>query len=203
MQSYLHAVSACIFSSFFAHDWPVLVFHMCSCALSDLRPDVVLLSMRPANFRFYTVHLDRAPYTNRIRMIDLSRQKELSMGEQNYRHLLASHRVLPAQHAASQLVQKVGTRIAATANLEGVHWEFSVLDSPVINAACLPGGKVVVFRGLLELFEYDEAALAVVLAHEAGHVVARHAAEQLGFLKVLLWLEFGINIIYNARSSRF
>jgi len=56
-----------------------------------------------------------------------------------------------------------------------------------VNAACLPGGKVVVFKGLLDLFKHDETALAVVLCHEAGHVIARHGAEQLGFANLLLW----------------
>jgi len=56
-----------------------------------------------------------------------------------------------------------------------IEWECQVLDSPMlsdfkqVNAACLPGGKVVVFRGLLDLFRYDETALAVVLSHEAGN----------------------------------
>jgi predicted Zn-dependent protease len=132
-------------------------------------------------------------------MIDLSRDKELAIGEHNYRQLLASHRTLPEQHPASKLVKKVGARIAAASNLKGLAWEFQVLDSPQVNAACLPGGKVVVFRGLLDLFSSDETALAVVLAHEAGHVIARHAAEQLAFMNCLLWVEFAVNIIFNAR----
>jgi predicted Zn-dependent protease len=148
---------------------------------------------------YYVFHLDRAPFTNRIRMIDLSREKELAIGAANYRSLLASHPVLPDSHPASKLVQKVGYRIAAVAGLGGLVWEFKVLDSPMVNAACLPGGKVVVFRGLLDLYNYDETALAVVLAHEAGHVVARHAAEQLGFANLLLWAEFAVNIVFNAR----
>lgn len=44
-----------------------------------------------------------------------------------------------------------------------------------------------VFKGLLDLFKHDETALAVVLCHEAGHVIARHGAEQLGFANLLLW----------------
>jgi predicted Zn-dependent protease len=93
-------------------------------------------------------------------MIDLSRQKELAMGADNYRRLLAGNPVLPPQHPASQLVHKVGSKIAAAASLDGTQWEFKVIDSPTVNAACLPGGKVVVFRGLLDLFKHDETALA-------------------------------------------
>ncbi len=82
------------------------------------------------------------------------------MGVDNYRRLLASNPVLPEQHPASQLVRKVGSQIAAAASLDGTQWEFKVIDSPTVNAACLPGGKVVVFRGLLDLFKHDETALA-------------------------------------------
>ena len=159
----------------------------------------VLVAVPGSLVLYCLTHLDRAPYTNRIRMIDLSRDRELAMGADNYRRLLASHPVLPTDHPASKLVARVGSRIAAAAAANcGGAWDFKVLDSPVINAVCLPGGKVVVFRGLLELFKYNESALAVVIAHEAGHVVARHAAEQLAFLNVLLGLEFAANVVFNA-----
>jgi predicted Zn-dependent protease len=93
-------------------------------------------------------------------MIDLSRQKELAMGADSYRRLLEGKPVLPDAHPTSNLVRKVGSQIAAAAGLEGTQWEFKVVDSPTVNAACLPGGKVVVFRGLLDLFKNDETALA-------------------------------------------
>ena len=161
----------------------------------------VLIAAVPSSLLlYYLSHLDRAPFTNRLRMIDLSRDKEIAMGAHDYRRLLASHPVLSSQHPATKLVQKVGARVAAAADL-GYSWEFQVLDSPIVNAACLPGGKVVVYRGLLELFKYDESALAVVLAHEAGHVVARHAAEQLGFFNILLWAESLVNIVCSPSPS--
>jgi predicted Zn-dependent protease len=93
-------------------------------------------------------------------MIDLSRQKELAMGADSYRRLLEGKPVLPDAHPTSKLVRKVGSQIAAAAGLEGMQWEFKVVDSPTVNAACLPGGKGVVFRGLLDLFKHDESALA-------------------------------------------
>ena len=79
------------------------------------------------------MHLDRAPYTKRVRMIDLSREKELAMGQHQFRNLLSSHTVLPQRHPASQLVKKVGTRIAAVADLD-VAWEFHVVDSPTVSS---------------------------------------------------------------------
>ncbi|CAK9169008.1 unnamed protein product [Ilex paraguariensis] len=65
-----------------------------------------------------------------------------------------------------------------TRHLEGLNWEVLVVDEPVINAFCLPGGKIVMFTGLLQHFRLAEE-IATVLEHEVGHAVARHAAEKL------------------------
>jgi metalloendopeptidase OMA1, mitochondrial len=148
---------------------------------------------------YYFFHLDRAPFTGRIRMIDMSREREYELGTANFRALLAHQVVLPDTHPASIMVRRVGMRIASASGLEQLPWDFRVVDSPIVNAACLPGGKVVVFTGLLELFEYREDALAVVLAHEAAHALARHSAEQLGFAQLLLWAEFAVNLVFHAR----
>ncbi|PSS33129.1 Mitochondrial metalloendopeptidase [Actinidia chinensis var. chinensis] len=63
-----------------------------------------------------------------------------------------------------------------TGHLEGLNWEVLVVNEPVVNAFCLPGGKIVVFTGLLEHFRTD-AEIATIIGHEVGHAVARHAAE--------------------------
>ncbi|CAN6480320.1 unnamed protein product [Victoria cruziana] len=64
----------------------------------------------------------------------------------------------------------------ATQHLEGLNWEVIVVNEPVVNAFCLPGGKIVVFTGLLNHFKSD-AEIATVISHEVGHAIARHAAE--------------------------
>ncbi|KAF5743580.1 hypothetical protein HS088_TW08G00164 [Tripterygium wilfordii] len=67
---------------------------------------------------------------------------------------------------------------ATTSHLEGLNWEVLVVNEPVVNAFCLPGGKIVVFTGLLEHFRTD-AEIATILGHEVGHAVARHSAEMI------------------------
>ncbi|XP_021730195.1 uncharacterized protein LOC110697159 [Chenopodium quinoa] len=67
---------------------------------------------------------------------------------------------------------------ANTEHLEGMNWEVLVVDEPVVNAFCLPGGKIVVFTGLLKYFNSD-VEVATIIGHEVGHVVARHSAEQI------------------------
>ncbi|CAN6253371.1 unnamed protein product [Urochloa humidicola] len=65
-----------------------------------------------------------------------------------------------------------------TGHLDGLNWEVIVVRDDIVNAMCLPGGKIVVFTGLLDKFRAD-AEVATVLGHEVGHAIARHAAEQI------------------------
>ncbi len=82
--------------------------------------------------------------------------------------------------AANERVRRVGQRIADAVGdaLPGAKWEFVVFDDPkTVNAFALPGGKVGVYTGLLEL-AMNDAELAIVMGHEIGHVTARHGAER-------------------------
>ena len=112
------------------------------------------------------------------------------MGNAIFKAMLDSDdcETLPPEHDDTKLVASVGRRIAQVTGLPDYEWEFVVVRSPVINAFCLPGGKVVVNTGLLESIrrdrriggpELEEVKLAVVLAHEVGHAVARHVAESV------------------------
>ncbi|KAI3517614.1 hypothetical protein L1887_16829 [Cichorium endivia] len=82
--------------------------------------------------------------------------------------------------------------ISATGHLEGLNWEVLVVNDHVVNAFCLPGGKIVVFTGLLEHFRTDEE-IATIIGHEVAHAVARHAAEQI---TKNLWFTIGQLILY-------
>lgn len=66
----------------------------------------------------------------------------------------------------------------STHHLDGLNWEVLVVDDKMVNAFCLPGGKIMVFTGLLKAFPSD-AEIATVISHEVGHCVARHVAEGL------------------------
>ncbi|KAL7590039.1 uncharacterized protein LOC111904027 [Lactuca sativa] len=81
---------------------------------------------------------------------------------------------------------------SATGHLEGLNWEVLVVNDHVVNAFCLPGGKIVVFTGLLEHFRTDEE-IATIIGHEVAHAVARHAAEQI---TKNLWFTIGQLILY-------
>ncbi|MGQ0627187.1 MAG: M48 family metalloprotease [Phycisphaerales bacterium] len=78
-------------------------------------------------------------------------------------------------------VTQIGQRMAALTEADNpkLPWEFTILDSAVINAFALPGGKVFISRGLLERMT-NESQLAGVLGHEIGHVTAQHTARRIG-----------------------
>ncbi|GAA0156286.1 metalloprotease [Lithospermum erythrorhizon] len=97
--------------------------------------------------------------------------------------------------------------LAATGHLEGLNWEVVVVNEPVVNAFCLPGGKIVVFTGLLEHFRSDNE-IATIVGHEVAHAVARHSAEgitkNLWFAIVQLVLyQFVMPDLVNTISSLF
>jgi predicted Zn-dependent protease len=62
--------------------------------------------------------------------------------------------------------------------VEGFQWEFNVVNDPSVNAWCMPGGKVVVYTGILPVTQ-DETSLAVVMGHEIAHAIARHGNERM------------------------
>ncbi|MES1225217.1 MAG: M48 family metallopeptidase, partial [Bacteroidota bacterium] len=70
------------------------------------------------------------------------------------------------------------TSIGKASVLDGYQWEYNLVDSKEVNAWCMPGGKIVVYTGLLP-FTQSEAALAIVLGHEITHALANHGNERL------------------------
>ena len=109
-----------------------------------------------------------------------------------YRSFLSQNKVLSGTvNKDAEMVTRVGTRIAKAitdyytakglANeLNGYKWEFNLVDNKEVNAWCMPGGKVVVYTGLLPITQ-NEAALAIVLGHEITHAVAHHGNEPQKF----------------------
>lgn len=104
----------------------------------------------------------------------------------------------------AEMVRRVGSRIAQSITsyytqkgqgqlLEGYKWEFNLVDNKQVNAWCMPGGKVVVYTGLLTVTQ-NEAALAVVLGHEITHAVASHGNERMSQATLAQGLELTGNI---------
>ena len=128
---------------------------------------------------------ESAPVTGRSQMMLVSESEERQMGLQAYREVL-SKEPLSEDAQANEVVQRVGRRIALAAerppgdlwHAPRFRWEFKTVEKNELNAFCLPGGKVVVYTGLLPVTRTD-AGLAVVIGHEVAHALARHGAERM------------------------
>jgi predicted Zn-dependent protease len=114
------------------------------------------------------------PVTGQSELMLLSEQDEVQFGRQTAQAVTKEYGVY-ADAAVQNYVQGVALPLARVSHRPAVPWEFKVMDSPVVNAFAAPGGYIFVTRGLLAAVN-DEAELAGVLAHEIGHVTARHSA---------------------------
>ena len=102
---------------------------------------------------------------------------EIEIRDQEHPRILARSGGLHDDPALAAYIGEIGARLAAASEMPELDFRFTVLNSPVVNAFALPGGYVYVSRGLIALAG-SEAELAGVLAHEIGHVTARHAAQR-------------------------
>ena len=133
--------------------------------------------------------VEKVPITGR-RQVSLVPEADLvSMSLTEYDKFLTEHKPLPLSDSRAQLVKKVGEKIQAAVikfmndkglsqRINGYQWAFNTVDEATINAWCMPGGKVLVYTGLLPVTQ-DEAGLAVVMGHEIAHAIARHGNERM------------------------
>lgn len=130
------------------------------------------------------------PITGR-KQLQLYKESDIqAMAAQEYRQFLTQNKVVSASVSKdAEMVRRVGQRIASAitnfykgkglgAELEGYQWEYNLVDSKDVNAWCMPGGKIVVYTGLLPISQ-NEAALAVVMGHEVAHALAKHGNERM------------------------
>jgi predicted Zn-dependent protease len=149
------------------------------------------------------------PITGR-RSVDLMPESDMiGMSLTEYSKFLSEHKPLPSTDPQVLMVRSVGTKIqhavekyyadkGLSSQLEGFKWEFNVVDENVVNAWCMPGGKVVVYSGLLPVTK-DEASLAVVMGHEIAHAIARHGNERMS---QAMMVQFGGTVLSVAMQQK-
>lgn len=119
----------------------------------------------------------------------LPESEMIAMSFTQYNEFLLTHDIVSPYDPSAKNMVKVGRGIAESVTvflrekhlmdrIEGFEWEFNLVEDDNINAWCMPGGKVVVYTGILPLTK-DETGLAVVMGHEIAHAVARHGNERM------------------------
>jgi predicted Zn-dependent protease len=128
------------------------------------------------------------PLTGRKQLNFIPSATMLSMSFDQYGQFLKENK-LSANADKAGMVKRVGKRVQGAVEvyfaehnlsqeLKGYAWEFNLVESDQANAWCMPGGKVVVYTGILP-FTQNENGLAVVMGHEIAHAVAKHGNERL------------------------
>ncbi|MFN3872347.1 MAG: M48 family metallopeptidase [Ignavibacterium sp.] len=153
------------------------------------------------------------PITGRkqISLIPASEINALSF--QQYGEFLKQNKLSEDKEAVA-MVKRVGVNIQKAVEtyftqnnmmnqLQGYEWEFNLVESNEVNAWCMPGGKVVVYTGILPLTK-DETGLAVVMGHEIAHAIAQHGAERMsqGLLQQLGGMALSVALQNEPETTR-
>ncbi len=130
----------------------------------------------------------KVPITGRTQLSLISSSEMNEMSFQQYDQVIGESK-LSSNAQQAQMVQDVGVRIQAAVEkymkdnglekrLDGYAWEFNLIDEPIVNAWCMPGGKVAFYTGILPVCQ-NEAGIAVVMGHEIAHAIAEHGNERM------------------------
>ncbi len=128
------------------------------------------------------------PLTGRKQLHMIPSGQMLALSNQEYDQFLRDHKISSDENS-TQMVKRVGKRIQQAVTkylvdhnradlLQGYDWEFNLVEDKQANAWCMPGGKVVVYTGILPITK-DETGLAVVMGHEIAHAIAEHGGERM------------------------
>jgi predicted Zn-dependent protease len=128
------------------------------------------------------------PLTGRSQLNMIPSSEMLAMSFQQYDQFLKENK-LSTNQAEVDMVKRVGINIQQaveqflsdnnlTSRLNGYNWDFNLIEDEQVNAWCMPGGKVVVYTGILPVTQ-DELGLAVVMGHEIAHAIAEHGNERM------------------------
>ncbi len=134
------------------------------------------------------------PLTNRKQLNLLPESEMIAMSLTSYREFLQQNPPVSTTNNQALMVRSVGIKISAAVDtymrqhkmadrIKGYQWEFNTVQNDQANAWCMPGGKIVVYTGLLPITR-DEAGLAFVMGHEVAHAIARHGNERMSQLLV-------------------
>src|SRR5262249_51845854 len=141
----------------------------------------ILLAALVVGVLLLNSHRQKTPVTHRVQHVTLTDAQQMQLGSQEYAKTLRQNRArIVSSGPAYAEVQRVAKHIEVVAGRDKPKfvWKVSLIRKKEANAFCLPGGKIVVYTGILPLTEND-AGLATVLGHEVAHATAEHVAERI------------------------
>jgi len=148
------------------------------------------------------------PETGKKVHVGLSDSQEQQLGLQSFQEVVHESNLVQSG-PAYDLVRKVAARLVRVVDTGSRHyqWQIAVVDNPTQNAFCLPGGKIVVYTGILPITQ-NEAGLATVLGHEIAHATSRHGAQRVFQQNAMQIAMMGIqgsmaDMDYGARQQIF
>lgn len=139
----------------------------------------ILITIAVIAYKYFAAETVVNPETGRTSKVALSPEQESALGLQGYKEVLSKSEVVESGPEADQ-VRRVARDLARATGRggQGFKWEVAVVESNEANAFCLPGGKIVVYTGILAITKSD-AGLAAVMGHEMAHATAHHGAQRL------------------------
>jgi predicted Zn-dependent protease len=149
---------------------------------------------------FFLTACATTPISDRQSFILIPMSQEISLGSKAYKTALKGHKDSRNKHL-NKLLRLVGNRIVEVSHMPKLDWEFRLIDSVEKNAFALPGGKVAVYTGMLEICK-NEAGLATVLSHEIAHVIARHGAQRMSQQLLLTGAMMGASLSLQNNTQR-
>lgn len=157
-----------------------------------------MITEKPTRGRFFRMSLivmsililascNKVPVTGRKQLNLYPESEMIAMSLTSYSEFIKQNK-LSSNTSQTNMVKSSGSRIqkaverymtekGLTSGLKGYQWEFNLVENSEPNAWCMPGGKVVVYTGIMPI-AVDEAGLAVVMGHEIAHAIARHGNER-------------------------
>jgi len=161
---------------------------------------------------FSIVSCSTNPITGRNQLALLSDQQLQEQATAEYQQFLSQSKVVSSSaNKDAEMVARVGRRLTDAIEkyytsqglgeaLQGYNWEYHLVQSDEVNAWCMPGGKIVVYTGLLPITQ-NEAALAVVVGHEITHALAKHGNERMSQVLVAQGIGVAGNILTSNNSQ--
>ncbi|WP_128544211.1 M48 family metallopeptidase [Larkinella soli] len=136
----------------------------------------------------FAIGCQKVPLSNRKQLVLIPNEQMLPLSFSNYKEVLDTSRVVRSGSQAD-MIRRVGGRIRQavesymaannfSSRLKGFQWEFNLIESPQVNAWCMPGGKVAFYTGILP-YTQNEAGVATVMGHEVSHAIAEHGNERM------------------------